>query len=320
VTTFKGYLVKRLGFISVTLLVISFLTFGATQLLPGNTARLMLGRQATEENVQALQQQLGLDRPWYVQYGDWLVNFVTGDWGVSLINSKPVVELVIPRLIKTAQLAVIALLLVVAISIPLGIYAAIKRDSLGDLFASTASYIGISIPEFVTGTLLLLLFGGPIFSVLPYGGFTPISEGVVPWAEHLILPSVTLTILLVAHMMRLTRSEVIEVLQSDYVRTARLKGLGEMKVLSKHVLRNALMAPITLLALDVGYLLGGVVVVEEVFSFPGLGSLIVSSIQTRDLPTLQAAILVIAFFYTFANLGADLLYTYLDPRIGYGGD
>jgi len=315
---FRSYLIKRMGYIFLTLLLISFMVFAVTQLLPGNAAVLILGKYATNESVAAIEAQLGLNNPWYVQYVDWLVNFVTGDWGRSFVNDKPVMEMIYPRLIRSAQLAAVTLTLVIITGIPLGVLAAIKQDSGWDLLASAAGYLGVSFPEFVTGTVLLFLFAGPIFQVFPFGGYKPMSSGLITWAKHLVLPSITLTVILIAHVMRLTRSEVVEVLRSDYVRTARLKGLKESKVLFSHALRNGLLPTITLLALDVGYLLGSIVIVEEVFSYPGLGRLVVSVIQSRDLPVLQAAVMIIAVVYTFANLAADIVYTYLDPRIEYG--
>jgi len=309
---------RRLGYIVVTLLLISFIIFAVTQLLPGNAAVLILGKYATNESIAALEQQLGINKPWYIQYVDWLVNFVTGDWGQSYVNDQQVTDIIFPRLIRSAQLTVLTLTLVVLTGIPLGVIAAIKQDSVWDFLASTAGYLGVSFPEFVTGTLLLFLFAGPVFQFFPFGGYEPMSSGLVAWMKHLILPSITLTVILIAHIMRLTRSEIVGVLRSDYVRTARLKGLSEPKVLFKHALRNGLLPTITLLALDVGYLLGSIVVVEEVFSYPGLGRLVVNVIQGRDLPVLQASVMLIAVVYTFTNLIADILYTYLDPRIEYG--
>ena len=315
---FKTYLVKRLGYIAITLWLISLIIFGVTQLLPGNAAVMILGKHATEESIKALEQQLGLNRAWYVQYFDWLTGFITGNWGHSFVNDELVANMIIPRLIRSAQLAAVTLGLVILTGIPLGVLAAIKQDSEWDAFVSIGGYLGVSFPEFVTGTLLLTLFAGPVFQIFPFGGYVPPSEGVVPWLKHLALPAITLTVVLIAHVMRLTRSEMVEVLRSDYVRTARLKGLRESAVLFKHALRNGLLPTITLLALDVGYLLGSIVVVEEVFSYPGLGRLIVHVIHNRDLPVLQASVMIIAIVYTFANLAADILYTYLDPRIQYG--
>ncbi|ELZ86912.1 ABC-type transport system permease protein (probable substrate dipeptides/oligopeptides) [Haloferax gibbonsii ATCC 33959] len=317
-SAFSAYLVKRMGYIGVTLLLISLIIFAITQLLPGNAAVMILGKQATEESIAAIEQQLGLNRAWYVQYFDWLVGFVTGDWGISFSNRQEVAKLIFPRLVRSAQLAAITSILVTVTAIPLGVLAAIKQDSIWDLLASAGGYVGVSLPEFVIGTAFIALFTGPVFQILPYGGYEPLSSGVVTWAKHLILPSVTLSIILTAHVMRLTRSEVVEVLRKDYVRSARLKGLSETKVISRHALRNGLLPTITLLTLNVGYLLGSIVVVEEVFTFPGLGRLLVRSIQARDLPVIQVTVMLLAIVYAFSNLTADVLYTYLDPRIEYG--
>ncbi|WP_241434394.1 ABC transporter permease [Natronorubrum tibetense] len=175
----------------------------------------------------------------------------------------------------------------------------------------------MSVPEFVTGALLILLLAGPSFGILPHSGYVPLSEGIIPWLQHLILPSITLAIVAIAHVMRQTRSGMIDALQSEYVRTARLKGMNEKQVITKHALRNGLMATVTILALSFGWLLGSIVVVEEVFAYPGMGRLVIESIQSRDLPVIQITVLIIATTYTLANLGADIVYTYLDPRIEY---
>jgi peptide/nickel transport system permease protein len=279
---------------------------------------MILGEFATDERIATIEQQLGLNQPWYVQYGTWLKGVVTGNWGESLVLQQPIGDVIETRFINSVQLAALTMLFVVLFGIPLGVLAAVKRDSVFDTIITGTTYIGISIPEFVSGSLLILLLAGPIFGVFPSGGYEPFSQGIIPWVEHLLLPSITLTILLLAHVMRQTRSGMIETLQSEYVRTARLKGMSERKVIIKHALRNALLPTVTVLALDLGYLMGGIIVVEEVFAYPGLGRLIVFSIQNRDLPTLQIAVLIVAATYAFANLAADLLYTYLDPRIDYG--
>ncbi|MUV56396.1 peptide/nickel transport system permease protein [Halogeometricum rufum] len=315
---FKRYFVKRIAYIAATLLGISFVVFSITQLLPGNAATMILGKYATEASVRAVEQRLGLNHPWYIQYFDWLSGFVAGDWGHSFDNNQAVMEVIAPRFVRSLTLAIITLGLVTVVGISLGVLAAVKRDSASDVLVSGFSYLGISFPEFVTGILLLTLFAGPVFQVFPFGGYESLSEGFVPWFKHLILPAVTLTFVLIAHVVRLTRSEMVEVLQSEYIRTARLKGAKEHAVLLKHGLRNGLLPTITLLALDLGYLMGSIVIVEEVFSYPGLGRLIVSSIHARDLPVIQASVMLIAIIYTFANFGADIIYTYLDPRINYG--
>lgn len=318
-SAFRRYLIKRVGFMIFSLWLISILVFGITQVLPGSAAVMVLGTFATEESIAAMEEQLGLNEPVYIQYFDWFSGVITGDWGQSFVSNRAIENIVWPRLIHSVELATIAIILVILVGIPLGVLAAIRRNGYADLAISNFSYLGISVPEFVTGTLLILLLGGPIFNVFPSGNYVPRSEGIIPWLEHLLLPAITLTILLLAHVMRQTRSGMVETLQSDYVRTARLKGMSEYKVISKHALRNGLLPTITVLALDLGYLMGGIVVVEEVFSFPGIGRLIIFSIYNRDLPTLQIVVLIVAATYTLANFAADIVYTYLDPRIEFGG-
>lgn len=315
---FKLYLIKRVGYIVLSLFIISALIFSFTQLLPGNAAVMILGQYATEEKVADLEAELGLTEPVHEQYLDWIGGVLTGDWGQSYHYGNPVVEVLGPRLSHSLQLAGLSLLLVVLLGIPLGVLAAVKRGSAPDYVISGTTYVGVSMPEFVIGTLLLLLFAGPVWSIFPSGGFVPLSEGVVPWLMHLALPSLTLMILLLAHIVRQTRSGVIESLQAEYTRTARLKGVPELGVLAKHALRNGLLPTITVLAIDVGWLMGSIVVVEEVFAFPGVGRLVVRAIQNRDLPLIQITILLIAASYAVANLIADIAYTYLDPRIDYG--
>lgn len=317
-SAFRRYLIKRVAFMGFSLWMISILVFGITQVLPGSAATMVLGTFATEESIAAMEQQLGLNRPIHVQYMDWFSGVITGDWGQSFVSNRPIEDIVWPRLVHSVELAAIAITLVILIGIPLGVLAAIRRNGSLDLVISNFTYLGISVPEFVTGTLLILLLGGPVFNVFPSGNYVPRSQGIIPWLEHLLLPAITLTILLLAHVMRQTRSGMVETLQSDYVRTARLKGMSEYKVISKHALRNGLLSTITVIALDLGYLMGGIVVVEEVFAFPGIGRLIIFSIYNRDLPTLQVVVLIVAATYTLANFAADIVYTYLDPRIEYG--
>ncbi len=317
-SAFRRYLIKRVAFMGFSLWMISILVFGITQVLPGSAATMVLGTFATEESIAAMEEQLGLNRPIHVQYMDWFSGVITGDWGQSFVSNRPIEDIVWPRLVHSVELAAIAITLVILIGIPLGVLAAIRRNSSLDLVISNFTYLGISVPEFVTGTLLILLLGGPVFNVFPSGNYVPRSQGIIPWLEHLLLPAITLTILLLAHVMRQTRSGMVETLQSDYVRTARLKGMSEYKVISKHALRNGLLSTITVIALDLGYLMGGIVVVEEVFAFPGIGRLIIFSIYNRDLPTLQVVVLIVAATYTLANFAADIVYTYLDPRIEYG--
>lgn len=320
VTDFHLYLLKRLGYIVLTMFLVSAIVFSSTMLLPGNAAVLILGKSADEASVAAMEEKLGLNEPWYEQYLDWVGGLLTGDAGTSLVRQKPVVDIVIPRLITSLQLAVLTLLVVTAIGIPAGVISAIKRDTLVDRLISGVAYVGVSLPEFVTGTLLILFLAGPLFNIFPTSGFVPLSEGIIPYLSHMVLPVTTLTVLITAYVLRQTRTEVLEVLQSDYVRTARLKGLSRRRVLFKHALRNGLLPTITVLALNFGWMMGSLVVVEEIFAIDGLGRLVVFAIQNRDLPLLQFVVLIIAAAYAFANLAADLAYGYLDPRISYGGE
>ncbi|GGJ16953.1 ABC transporter [Halobellus salinus] len=320
ITDFHLYLLKRLSYLVLTMFLVSAIVFASTIILPGNAAVLILGRSADENSVAALEKKLGLDQPWYEQYFDWVGGLFTGDAGTSLVRQEPVIDIVVPRLFTSLQLAVFTLLVVMVIGISAGVLSALKRDTIVDRIISGVAYVGVSLPEFVTGTLLILLLAGPVFNVFPASGFVPLSEGIVPYLSHMILPVATLTLLITAYVLRQTRTEIIEVLQSDYVRTARLKGVSRRRVLYKHVLRNGLLPTITVLALNFGWMMGSLVVVEEIFAISGLGRLVVFAIQNRDLPLLQFVVLVIAGAYAFANLGADLLYGYLDPRISYGGE
>lgn len=314
----RRYLLKRCFFMFVTLWGVTLIVFAITQLIPGDAAVMVLGTHATEESLEAMRQQLGLHRPWYVQYFDWLFGILQGDFGESMVHQQPIEEVVAPALVRSLELALLSLLLVILFGIPLGVLAAVKRESNTDFAISSVTYFGVSVPEFVSGSLLILLIGGPLFNVFPSGGYVPRSESYIEWLHHLLLPAITLTIVLTAHIMRQTRSGMVEELQSDYVRTARLKGMGEMSVLFKHTLRNGLLPTITVLAIHLGYLMGGIVIVEEVYSYPGVGRQVIFAIENRDLPLLQILVLAIAAVYTIANFTADMLYTYLDPRIEYG--
>ncbi len=312
-----GYLGKRLGYIVLTLFIVSVMVFGITQVLPGNAAVMILGEFATKEGVRALSQQLGLDRPAYAQYASWLGGIVSGRWGTSMQMQRPVLPVVLDALGHSLLLAGATLGTVILLAIPIGIAAAVRRRSGADLAITTLAYVGISLPEFVTGTLAVALLARPQVGLFPAGGYVPLSQGLWDGVRHLILPVFTLALILTAHIVRQTRSEMIDVLQSEYVRTAVLKGLPPRTVLLKHALRNALLPTITVLALDVGYMIGGILIVEEVFAFPGLGRLVVFAVQNRDLPLIQAGALIMAGTYAVVNLLADLLYAWVNPRVQY---
>jgi peptide/nickel transport system permease protein len=312
------YLAKRILYSLFTLWMIATLVFMMTTVLPGSAAHMILGQSATEERVAVVEEELGLNEPIHVRYMDWLSGVVTGDWGQSFMYKTSVLGVIWPRLLRTAQLAVFATLFVIAVSIPVGVIAAAKHEEALDNALSGVSYIAVSIPEFVSGTLLLLLLAGPPLNLFPTGGYTAPGENIANWLSHLVLPSLTLAFLLLAHVMRQTRAAVIDALQSEYVRAARVKGLPEWIVLFKHALRNGLLPTITVIALNFGWMMGSLVVVEEVFNYPGLGQLIVQAIHNRDVPLIQMAILIPTGSYVFANLGADILYAYLDSRIEFG--
>lgn len=319
ITGFHLYLVKRLGYTVLTVWLVATIVFVATVFLPGSAAQMILGRASSPEAIQALEAELGLNQPIHIQYINWLSGLAVGDVGRSLSLGKPVVDVVLPRLRVSLTLAVVTLAITVLVTIPLGVVSAVKQNSRFDRSISSISYFGVSLPEFVTGTVLIMLLGGPVFDLFPSSGYVPFTESVAGWATHMVLPIITLMIIMVAHIYRQTRQGVIEVLHSEYIRTARLKGLSEKTVLFKHALRNGLLPTITVIALNFGWLLGGLVVVEEIFVIPGIGRLVVHAISNRDIPLLQFLVIVIALAYTLANLGADLLYTYFDPRIEYGG-
>ena len=312
-----SYVARRTLSITLVLVLISLIVFVAIHVLPGSAATLILGEYATPESLRALEREMGLDRPFAVQYAAWMGGVMTGDWGYSLAMKQPVTAIVGLRLRNSALLAGFALLAVVLIATPLGTLAALRRGRWLDLAILTGSYIGISVPEFVTGMILILVLAGPSLHLFPTSDYAPLAAGFRTWLSHLVLPALTLTLVLLAHVVRQTRSGLVEVLQSAYVRTARLKGATERRVVVRHALRNGLLPAVTVIALDLGYLMGGIVVVEEVFAYPGMGRLILYAIQNRDVPLLQVSILIVAATYTFANFAADLTYAWLDPRIRY---
>ena len=311
-----AWLLRRLGAILLVLLVVSFTVFAVTQLLPGNAAVMILGEFATADQRHAMELTLGLSNPWWQQYGHWLAGILHGDWGNSVGLSRPVLPLVADALTRSALLAGGTLIVVCLLAIPIGIAGALLRGTVVDLALGLFSYLGASVPEFVTATLLLVLAAGD-GGWFPAGGFTPLADGLKPLLLHMVLPVATLSLILVAHLSRQVRSEMAEVLGSDYVRAARVKGLSPARVVLVHALRNALAPAVAVLSLDVGYLLGGILVVEEVFAWPGLGRLLIYAVQNRDLPLMQAATLVMAATYTLTNLAADIAIALLDPRVHF---
>jgi peptide/nickel transport system permease protein len=252
-----------------------------------------------------------------VQYLAWAGKIASGDWGMSMRMSQPVAALIGEAFWRSAGLAAAALLAVTVIAIPLGVVAGMRRGGVVDLGIGLIAYLGVAMPEFVTATLLLVFLAAPERGWFPAGGFTPPGQSLLGYLHHLVLPAATLSLILTAHIVRQVRSEMSDVLASDYVRAARLKGLPEGTVVTRHALRNALAPAVAVISLDVGYLLGGIIVVEEVFAWPGLGRLIIYALQNRDLPVIQAATLVLAAVYALSNLVSDLIIAALDPRVRY---
>ena len=313
-----GYTIRRLLLVLVVLAAVSLLVFAITSILPGNVAHLILGQFAPPDQLKALETKFGLNDPVLVQYWRWATKFITGDFGQSILQSRPVAPLVAEALQRSLVLTLVSFFFIATVGISLGVIAALRHGRLLDHTISVATYLGIAVPEFFWSIVVIMVFAAWL-GWLPASGYEPIATvGFAEWARHIIAPVMTLVFGHLAHVSRLTRSSMIEVLQSPYVMAARAKGLPERVVVMRHALPNALLPSITILALDIGRLMGGIVVIETVFSYPGLGRLLIFSIQSRDIPTLQASILVVAAIYALANLFADLLYAWLNPKIRYG--
>ena len=312
------HLLRRLLATIGVLFSMSVLIFAVVHILPGNVAYAMLGEFATPDKVAVLEARLGLNDPLWLQYWRWFDGMLHGDLGSSLVMARPAAPLIFEALERSAILAGIAFALVASGGIALGIYTATNLGRMPDKLATLAQFMFIAIPEFFWAILAVLLFASWLHW-LPATGYAPVSDaGVSGWAAHLVLPVLVLTCGLVAHVSRLTRSSMIEVLRSRYVLAARAKGFSDRRVLWRHALPNALLPAITILAVDLGLLMGGIVVIETVFAYPGLGRLLVFSIEHHDLPLLQAGMMVVTATYAFANLAADLCYATLNPRIRVG--
>jgi peptide/nickel transport system permease protein len=310
------FILRRSGLVVLTILLSSMLVFLATSVLPGDIATMILGREASQEAKDALRQELGLDRPLAVQYVDWLGDLVRGDWGESLSTGQDVRTVTLERLRNSAMLAFVAFVLYVPLGILLGVVAAWRRNSYTDQFLSAGSLALVGLPEFVTAVFLIGIFSRAL-------GWLPASSAIPPGTSFwdalpsLILPAMTVALTSLAYVLRMTRAGTAEVLDTDYVRTARLKGLSSLSVVFRHVLRNSLLPTVTVVAAGVGWLIGGLIVTESVFSYPGLGRLVLFAVQRRDIPLIQATTMVIVVIFALANLTADVIYAALNPRIRY---
>jgi peptide/nickel transport system permease protein len=307
------FLLRRLWLSAITLLLVSIVLFAVAEVLPGDVGRTILGPFATNEQVAQLNRELGLDRPLPVRYVEWLGGFISGDWGQSPLLNTPVRPLVVERMINSLMLATFALALVVPVSIGLGVLAALHRDGPIDRVISVTGLSLIALPEFVAGVVVLVVFAVQL-------GWFPVSSEVpsanpVDVIRQFLLPSIPLVLVLFGYIARMARAGTVEALDSNYVRTAVLKGLPRRTLIWRHVLRNALLPTISVVSVQVGYLFGGLVVTETLFNYPGIGKLLLDSAVGHDLPVLEASVLVIAVLYMLSNLVADSLYAVLNPRI-----
>jgi peptide/nickel transport system permease protein len=312
------FIARRVGLALITLVVISILIFVGTQLLPGDVARRVLGPFATQAAVDALNARLGTDRPLLVQYWSWISNAVRGDLGFSISFSRPVTEMLRRALGNSAKLAAVAFVIVVPLSIVGGVVAALRRDKLTDRIITVGGLSATVIPEFVSGIVLILVFAIWL-DWLPGTAVAPAGSGFGEQLRHLILPAIPLVLVLFGYIARITRAGVIEALDADYTRTAILKGLPRSTVIRRDVLRNALLPTIAVVASQVGYLIGGLVVVEVLFNYQGIGRLLYDAAQKADFPLLAGGVLVVAVAFQVAMLLADLAYGWLNPRIRLGG-
>ena len=305
---------RRVPSLLLTLFLISLVTFVVVQVIPGDPAQLILGTEAPPEALAGLRAQLGLDRPLPLQYLSWLSGVLRGDLGVSLRHGRPVTALIAERLPVTLSLATLSLTLAVLLAVPLGVLAAVRQHSALDYGVLVFAQAGLALPSFWIGILLILLFALS-WRWLPSGGYVPWGENPLGALRSLAMPVLALGLPVAGVLARLVRASMLEELARDHIRTARAKGLSEPQVIVRHVLRNALIPTVTLLGLQLGFLLGGSIVVEQVFALPGLGRLVLFAINNRDLPLIQGLVLFIAVLVVGINFLVDMAYTWLDPRI-----
>ncbi len=310
----SGYLLRRVGQSVVVLVGVSVVVFALLQLVPGDPIRLALGTRFSQETYDALRERSGLDQPVFQQYFTWAGRALTGDLGVSFRSGETVTSLVLERLPATLTLAFAAIVVALLIAVPLGTISALRPRSVIDRVATVLSQFGISVPDFWMAIVLILVFAGTL-GWLPSGGYVPLTEDPLGWLQRLIMPAIVSGVVSGSVITRFVRSSVLEALGSDHVRTAQAKGLPTRQVFTWHVLRNALLPLVTVTGVQLAYLLSGVVVVEIVFAWPGLGQLALQSVQARDYPVLQGAVLLFAVVFLLVNLVVDLLYSAIDPRI-----
>ena len=310
------YTLKRIFSLIPVLFVVSIVIFALIHLTPGEPASVILGPEATPEQVQELRKQLGLDRPIHEQYFSWVQGVFKGDLGTSYFMREPVTKSIMDHLKPTLSLATLGMLISLIIAIPIGIAAANRRGSLTDQTIMGFSLLGMSIPSFLLGLLLILFFGVKL-GVLPVAGYQPISNGLWNHLKYLIMPAISLGSIQAALIARMTRTSMLEVLNMNYIKTARSKGVRDRKIVYKHALRNAFLPILTVIGSTLGTLMAGAVVTEQVFNIPGIGQLIINSVERRDYAVIQGVVLFITLIYVILNLIIDLLYGLIDPRVRF---
>jgi peptide/nickel transport system permease protein len=311
-----AYIVRRILATIPVMAVVALFVFSLLYIAPGDPAAVIAGDQATPADVERIRQSLGLDRPFLVQFWDWLGRLSRADLGRSIFTNLPVTTMIAQRIEPTLSLMLITLVLAVTVAVPIGVLAAWKAGTFIDRAIMAFAVFGFSVPVFVVGYLLAYLFALEL-EWLPVQGYTPLSRGLWPWLENLILPAIALSCAFMALIARITRASMLEVLQQDYIRTARSKGLGQRSILFVHALKNASVPIVTVIGIGIAILIGGAVVTESVFAIPGVGRLTVDAILRRDYPVIQGVVLLFSFVYVLVNLAIDLIYTLLDPRIRY---
>jgi peptide/nickel transport system permease protein len=310
----RAFFIRRILILIPTFIGITLVVFIMIRAIPGDPILTILADDYSEELAEQYRDKMGLTKPVVYQYFIWMKDLLSGDWGNSLISQEPVIQEILKRLPVTIELLILALAFAIIFSIPFGIISAVKPNSFRDYSFMTMSMLGISLPEFFLGALFIIFFSLNL-QWLPATSFVPLSEGVGPNLKHMILPAITLGAARMALFTRLIRNSMLEVIRQDYIDTARAKGLSEWWVINKHALKNALIPTVTVIGLQIGYLIGGAIIVESLFALPGIGSLGIDAILQRDYTMVQAFVIVSATGFLLANFAVDIVYTFLDPRI-----
>jgi peptide/nickel transport system permease protein len=311
-----SYILRRILSTLPVMGIVALFVFSLLYIAPGDPAAVIAGDQASPADVERIRQGLGLDRPFLIQFGSWLWHILPGDLGTSIFTNLPVSAMIAQRIEPTFSLMAITLVLTILVAVPLGVVAAWKAGSWVDRTIMAFAVFAFSLPVFVVGYVLAYVFALQ-FEWLPVQGYTPLAAGLWPWLKNLILPALALGSVYIALIARITRASMLEVLQQDYVRTARAKGLGQRNILFVHALKNAAVPIVTVIGIGIALLIGGAVVTESVFAIPGLGRLTIDAILRRDYPVIQGIVLLFSFLYVLVNLMVDVTYTLVDPRIRY---